>query len=392
MNAIIKLEQHSEFATNPTDTRWVSIFDPYAAVKSVFTHIEKLASSRTTRHTARQYRICLYDFLEYCGAVIERDQTDKTRIDGDYFDFRAMQLHTPTQMEEYIVHCLQHGRDSKTINKYLAPIRFYLDAIRKQPFIGLTGDIRYLILDAKEMFDLARLVDPPAAETKSSESAGQRGVRLNLTQVKEYVSAIDRSTLAGKRDAAIFYVGLISMLRVSEIARMRLCDIKQGTKTPWEIKVVGKRNNTDPVGLDKQGYDLIIEYVTAYNAGLPEDDIRRITHATPIWQPLHCGSHYLSLTNKKFNPAQGLHTDSIRKMLRTRTPLVVSEQIGQDGIRPHDLRRTTALGLAEQNVPIPAIQRQLRHSNASTTSQYIGHFTDLSRGLISNYWTNIIPE
>ncbi len=389
MNALIKIEQHNNDLPQPNsyDNKWVQIFDPYAAVKAVFNHIEKQASSRTTRHTAKQYRICLYLYLEFCGAYIIRDQSDDTRMDGDYFDFSNMHMHTPAQMDEFIVHSIQSGRSSRTINKYLAPIRHYLTALRRQNFLGLTGQIRDLIHDCKDIFQAAAEVDAPPAETKSSESAGQTGVRLNLSQVKEYMRSIDRSTLSGKRDAAIFYVALVSMLRVSEIARIRLSDIRQGSKTPWEIKVMGKRNNVDPVGFDKTGYDLIMEYVEAYNTGLPEDDTRRITRDTPLWQPLRCGSNYISLDETWFNPADGLSADSIREMLKKRTPKVVSEQIGQDGIRPHDIRRTGALGMAEQNVPIPAIQRQLRHSNASTTSNYIGNFTDLSRGLISNYWT-----
>ncbi len=369
---------------------WVEIFDPLAAVSSVFKHIETLPSSRTTRHTARQYRISLYDFLKFCGAAITQDQHDKTRMTGDTLDFSKLNLHTEDQMKDYINHCIDAGRSSKTIKKYLAPIHLYLNALRKQPFIGFRGDMRDLIHDAKDVFQMAVDVKAPKEVFKSSQSAGQRGVRLNLTQVKEYLSAIDRDTLSGKRDAAIFYVGLVSMLRVSELQRMRLCDIKQGTKTAWEITVIGKRNNIDPVGLDQIAYRLIMDYVDAYNEALTEDDKRRITQTTALWQPLRHGNNHEQLGINNYHPNRGMSANAIRSMLKRRTPAIICEQTGTDGIRPHDLRRTTALGLAEQNVPIPAIQRQLRHANAQTTSDYIGTFTDLSRGLISNYWTSLI--
>ncbi len=384
MNAIIAIEQRSEFATNPTDTRWVSIFDPYAAVKAVFTHIEKLASSRTSRHTARQYRICLYDFLEYCGAVIDRDQSDKTRMDGDYFDFRAMQLHTPTQMDEYIIYCLENERDSKTIGKYLAPIRHYLNALRRQPFIGLQGDIRYLILDAKEMFELAALVDAPPAKKESGEPTG---IRLSKAQVMEYNRNIDRATLAGKRDAAMTHVMLVACLRVSELARLRLCDIYMG-KNSWEIKVIGKRNNTDPVGFDQEGVDLIMDYVNTYNEGLPEADPRRITRETPVWQPLRCNSTYVALDETWFDPQAGITADSIRKIVKRRTPARLIEEIGKS-MHPHDWRRTTAESLDENGAPLTGIQRQLRHASPTTTSNYIGKRTNLRRGLITNYWSDL---
>jgi integrase len=368
---------------------WVTIFDPLRAIRQVFNHIEKQPSSRSTRHTARQYRMCLYDYLEFCGAVILLDQSDKTRMDGDSFDFSQMTLHTPEQMEEYIRQSIeQKKRSSLTIKKYLAPIRVYLKALKQQSFVGLEGPARYLILDAKEMFEIAADVAAPVAETKSTESAGQRGIRMNLSQVKEYTGAINRDTIAGKRDAAIFHLGLVSMLRVSEIARIRLCDIRPGKKSPWEIVVMGKRNNVDPVGFDQKGYHLIMDYVEAYNAGLDFDDPRRITKTSALWQPLRSDDRYFNLGANRYDPNIGMRENAIRRMLMKRTPEIVCEQIGKkDGIRPHDLRRTTALGLAERNVPISAIQRQARHSNAQTTSNYIGQFTDLSIGLITNHWS-----
>lgn len=386
------IAQPTEIVVSPdnrySNNTWVQVFDPMRAINQVFNHIEKQASSRSTRHTARQYRICLYDFLEFCGAVIWRDQTDKTRMDGDRFDFSELGIHTPEQMEAYIRYSIEHERSSATIKKYLAPIRLYLKALKQQSFIGLEGKARFVVLDAKEMFELAADVDAPAAEIKSTESAGQRGIRMSMSQVKEYASSIDRETIKGKRDAAIFHLGLVSMLRVSEIARIRLCDIRQGKKSPWEIVVMGKRNNVDPVGFDQAGYQLIMDYVEAYNAGLDADDPRRITKTSALWQPLRNGDNYCSVGTNGYAPEIGMRENAIRRMLMSRTPAVVCEQLGKmDGIRPHDLRRTTALGLAERGVPIPAIQRQARHSNAQTTSNYIGQFSDLSIGLITNHWS-----
>ncbi|MEL6526430.1 MAG: hypothetical protein AAFQ07_12055, partial [Chloroflexota bacterium] len=117
--------------------QWVEIFDPYKAVERVFQHVETLPSSTTTRHTARQYRISLYDYLTFCGADITQDQTDKTRMEGDSFDFRGMGLHTEQQMRDYISYSQVQGRSSATIKKYLAVVGHYLDGLQKQAFIGV---------------------------------------------------------------------------------------------------------------------------------------------------------------------------------------------------------------------------------------------------------------
>lgn len=383
ISALTIINTHNELPqSNPQDTSWTQIFDPHAAVKAVFNHVEKLASSRTTRHTARQYRICLYDFLEFCGAYIEQDQTDKTRMDGDYFDFSNMRMHTPTQVDEYIVHSMNIGRCSKTITKYLAVIRHYINALRKQPFLGISGSIRDLIHDCKEVFMLALDVDAPEEETKSTE---QKGTRLTKSQVKEYAAAIDRDTLSGKRDAALFHTMLVSGLRVAEIARITLNSIQMG-KSTWEIHVIGKRNNTDPAPFDNEGVALISEWVNAYNAGLSEDDPRRITPDTPIWQPLKVGDNYVSV--EQFTPSSGLADDALRRIIKRRTPASLFEQIKR-WVLPHDLRRTLAHNLNELNVLLTIIQRVLRHSSPKTTGDYIGTNIDMRSGVITNYWTDI---
>ena len=382
--------QHSEF-----DDLWKAYFNPLAAVESVFKHVEKLPSSRTTRHTAKQYRLCLYDFLEFCGAVIYRNQDDPTTIEGDTFNFDNMRMHTPDQVEDYIIWCIEEGRASSTINKYLAPIRHYIKALRKQSFLGTEGRERYFIFDCKELFENAADVDAPPPESKSSEDAG---IRLTKEQVKTYTRAIDRTTLSGKRDAALFHTMLISGLRVSEVARMTPDSIRQGRHT-WEIHVIGKRNNTDPVVLDNEGIALINDWIEAYNAELPEDDPRRIQGDVPIWQPLRAGDNVIAIDetryNKKtdtyeqwFNPMNGMSQDSIRRIIARRTPEALKIEIGQT-LKPHDVRRTLAHMLNEYRVQLTIIQRILRHASPNTTVKYIGKKINMQSGILSNYLSDI---
>ena len=306
------------------DTRWIKAFSPLEAIKHCFAEWEKKSSSRTTRNTLRQYRMALYDFLEFAGAIVSADQEDPTRMDGDVFDFTSMTLHTPRQINRYITeHCIQkHRRSSSTIKKMLAPVRTYIKALRSQPFLGVQGATRLFVMDCKDLFDLSLQVDPPAAETKSTEGAAKRRNWLNQTQFNEIISQIDRNTLSGKRDAAYFHL-LLTGLRVAEMAQITPSTIRPGKKTPWEIKVRGKGNNMDEVALDQQGYTLLMDYIIHYNRAVIKKQIeeakqvreeypatagfvsqhiqylqqkleadeltgdpRHIRRNTPVWQPL----------------------------------------------------------------------------------------------------------
>ena len=387
-------------ATAALDTqvhgKWTKIFDPYAAIHQMWKEVEKRASSHTTRHTARQYRICLYDFLTYCGAVIileldaDGKQKDKTRVEGDMFDFSQMRLHTPELMNAYIVDYCGRAkeRSPKTIKKYLAAIRQYLKALRNQRFIGITGDIRWTIQDVKETIDLAMQVNPPDEITKTSVNLGRRGIWLNKAQLREIMSQFDVSLKKDARDKAILAVAFESALRVSALSNLRLCDIKRG-KNCWEVVAMDKRNNVSPKGISDRTYDLILAYVALYNEGLAEDDERRITATSALWQPMRHGDNYETIGVNHYCVERGLGANAIRKMFVVRTPDVLREELGltaDEGVKPHDARRTVINGLIDAGVALKTAQRVAGHSSISTTGQYLDDDVNLATALLGNIW------
>ena len=54
-----------------------------------------------------------------------------------------------------------------------------------------------------------------------------------------------------------------------------------------------------------------------------------------------------------------------------------TEQIGLEGISPHDLRRTAASLARKGGASIEQVQVMLGHANPQTTSEYIGEGLDL---------------
>lgn len=369
---------------------WTQIFDPYAAIVSMWKEVEKKASSYTTRHTARQYRICLYDFLRWSGATVLEDQSDKTRIDGDYFDFSRMRLHSEDEINRYIVdYCFgEKQRSPKTINKYLAAIRQYIRKLRNQPFFGITGDKRWLIQDVKEMLDLSMQVKAPDDLHKTVENRGRVGIWLNKSQVREIANQFNPALKKDARDKAIMAIAFEGAFRVSELARIRLSNIKRG-KDCWEIRVMGKRNNISPVGISDRTYELIHAYVDLYNADLDDDDPRRIQQDNPLWQPLRHGDNYSTIGVHRYDPKIGLRANGIRRMFVQRTPAALKEELGlaeHEGIKPHDARRTVINGLLDSGVPLKTAQRVARHSDISTTGQYLPDEVNLATALLGNIW------
>jgi len=55
-----------------------------------------------------------------------------------------------------------------------------------------------------------------------------------------------------------------------------------------------------------------------------------------------------------------------------------TEQVGLEGISPHDLRRTAASLARKGGASIEQVQVMLGHANPQTTSEYIGEGLDLA--------------
>lgn len=268
---------------NEQENKWVTIFDPQQAIASMFNHLDSIASSRTTRTTQRLYRGSLYDYLEFCGASIKRNRTDNTRIDGDKYDFSAMRLHTEEQMMKYIRYCKKKGRSAQTIHRYIAPIRLYLDALRQQ-HMPAKGEHRYFILEAKEQIEMAQRYNLPPRESEPVPDG------ITITEARECFRSIERTSLIGKRNAALFYLAHISKQSFAAIYRMKLADADN---------------------FDKKSRNLIKDYVDSYNATLTTDDTRRITNETALWQPIRRGNTHEVIAKNNLSVKEGLSYSAV---------------------------------------------------------------------------------
>jgi len=375
---------------------WLSYFDPSAALISVQNHVETLPGSRHERHTMRAYLSSLADFCRYCGAHVVHYGDESYN-----FVFSRMVMPAKPVMQEYIADCKRRGLSSNTITRYLAAVRHFLHALDEQPVIPHSGADFMFIMEVQRQFRLAAAVKNPSPDRTSNRPAlEQYGHRLTLKQVNQLLESFQPEihTITGKRDLALFYLGITSGLRAAEIARLTLDSITQGDDC-YEIRVRGKRSNHDPVGIDSTAYALIQSYVTAFNTRLAESDfcsprhereglgVRVISGPVPIFQPILRGDHIPPVGLHNYDPALGISARAILKMVERRSFAALGSSI-----TAHDMRRTCAYLMRQSGFEWDQIRAQLRHRSIGTTEKYVGQAQDLSSALLSKRIALLVPQ
>lgn len=360
--------------------RWLEYFDPQSALEQVINHIETLPGSRAERHTMRAYLASLADYCQHLGAGVFH------MSDENYtFRWHTMVMPTRANTADYIAACKRKGLSSSTITRYMAAVRHFLHALEEQEVNVSSGGDYFFVNSAQRQLRLAADVkNPPPDRTSNRPALEQFGTRLTLAQINTLFDSFetDISTLAGKRDLSLLYMGITSGLRAAELARLKLSNISQG-KDCYEVKVRGKRSNHDPIGIDAEAFSLIMQFVTAWNESLAEDDARRITGDTPIFQPLLRGSHIPD----DHDASIGMSPRAILMIVERRT----AEALGT-AITAHDMRRTCAFQMRSNGFEWDEIRAQLRHRSIGTTEKYVGREQDLSRALLSKRVSFTVPH
>jgi site-specific recombinase XerD len=354
---------------------WLKYFNPHAAHQRVIDYIETLPSSRTERLTMRAYLSSLADFYRFSGAQVLHMGGENYTI-----NFAAMQMPTPSLIGDYIAHQKIKGLSSSTVNRYLASIKHFLNALYQQDVYAQSAQEIFLIPAMQRQFDLAaRVKGPPADRSSNLPALDQHGTRLTVAEINQLFESFEGeiNTLTGKRDLALLYLGITSGLRASELARVTLSSITKA-KEGYEVRVRGKRNNHDPISIDATAYTLITNFVNAYNQKLADDDPRRITPAMPVFQPLGKGDRIPYIGLHGYDPARGISSRAILKIVERRSRAALDAPI-----TAHDMRRTLAFNMREAGYAWDLIQMQLRHKSIATTQRYVGKCLNLAKGLLS---------
>lgn len=171
---------------------------------------------------------------------------------------------------------------------------------------------------------------------------------LTTTQVKNIAATIDRETLAGARDFAIFALMVSCGLRTVEVVRANIEDLRPlGDQAALYVQGKGREEKSQAVIIP-------IEVEAAIRSYLSKRE-KAVTN-----EPLFC-----STSNN--NKGQRLTTRSVSGIVKG---LLINAGFNSERLTAHSLRHTAVTVALQEGQTLDAVQAFARHSNINTTMIY----------------------
>lgn len=195
----------------------------------------------------------------------------------------------------------------------------------------------------------AKLVPRPEKPLQSP-----KGKALTVKEVRYLLYTINRDNPIDLRDFAIIYSILRLSLRVSEICRLKVSDIKKDGKY-WVIDYKGKGGRRQRQPLPNDVKQVIDDYLVA-------DRINRRDSKTGgedafIFQA--------GISHRNYGVSEPLTTRHIWYLVKRK-----GELAGLGKLCPHDLRRTAITKAFQQNTPVTSILNMSKHKSVETLMIY----------------------
>nr|WP_277871803.1 site-specific integrase [Cryobacterium ruanii] len=181
---------------------------------------------------------------------------------------------------------------------------------------------------------------------------------IELSELKRILSSMDRSTIAGKRDAAILLVGFASAMRRSELAAMVRRDVR--------LSVDGVRIRIQRSKTDQNGEGVII--------GLPagKNDETCPLRALRIWLGARGGSTndavFTRVSRTGSVLAGSLTPQSMNLILKSRAR---AAGVDMTGLSVHGLRSGHITAANRAGVNLTDIMRTSRHTSVKVLLSYV---------------------
>lgn len=185
--------------------------------------------------------------------------------------------------------------------------------------------------------------------------------------------------------------GLYTGLRRAELARLTLAHFDTSSpKIDIIVGLQGKRNNFDNIPAPKQIYEAIADYVRAFNAGLHQNDPRRITQSSALWRQLTRSGRIMN--GKKQDLGQyGVSRVVSRRYVAWKVSINPDYKLDDD-LKPftaHDMRRSCVLNAYLAGMPPDQIIRITRHKSLDMFMRYLGKLINYEEINVTTYGYNL---
>lgn len=264
---------------------------------------------------------------------------------------RAYQRH----LKEFFVWHTQENRPE--LNK--ASINRYVKSLREQKLSSSNinqklSAIRKLATEAEDNNLIDSRIANGIRAVKGIPARGRRtGNWLTKEEAQIWINAPDIKTLKGIRDRAILAILIGCGLRRAEAAILSFEHLQQRESRWVIVDIVGKRDKMRTIPMPSWAKSAIDAWVFA--AKLEEGFIFR-----------------------RVNKGGSLMGENITEQAIYNIVVLYAEKLKNQGIAPHDLRRTFAKLAHKGGSPIDQIQLSLGHDSIQTTEKYLGVEQDLT--------------
>lgn len=229
-------------------------------------------------------------------------------------------------------------------------------------------------LAAMHTFARFLIADHPEQMTALQQVLGipfKRGAKaapieyLEKKEIEALLGSIDRTTVSGRRDYALFALMFNTGARVQEIVDLRVRDLR--LESPCQVRFTGKGNRVRVCPIWPRTAQLL-QHLVGQHARDPDEHVFRNQRGKPL---------------TRFG---------VRYLLQRRIAAVVSRvpTLAGKHIHPHSLRHTTAVHLLKAGVDFATISQWLGHASLNTTMRYARADLDLKRQALAQVFPEIL--